>query len=299
MQFIKPNVLIEPQPSGIDGMLKHIELCGRVSYKSEDRITTESCDKFLKMLINRGHSSPLEHGTVYLTIPENTPSGISRPFFEDPYSTVLTIDGNLYITTNYRVIVQHKLEDAMKQYWSEPTLHEKRITIRVICSRGVSHELVRHRGLSFTQESTRYCNYSKDKYDNCVSFIIPSWLTDIKDGEKFTTADIAIDKVIKATISGKRSGKTMVLISNHICAESAYMELLKQGCTPQEARDVLPNGLKTELVITGTVNQWIHFLSLRSPAFGATGVHPDAAVIGDKVYAELVSAGYLTEKKND
>ncbi len=300
MQFVQASVNLEPQPAGFGGMMKHIELCGRVSYKSEDKINEESCQKLLKMLTERGHTSPCEHGTVYLTIP-NTDEFKSEieSLTKLKYTDVVSDDGHTYITTNYRVILQNEISlDLVGKFWSEPTKHIRRVTVRVICSRGVGYEAVRHRILSFTQESTRYCNYSKDKHDNCIKYIIPSWIEDIKNGETFTVEDIAPEKIVKDILEQKHSAKTMVLISNHVCAEQAYMELLNLGCTPQEARDVLPNGLKTELVITGSVPQWEHFLSLRSPAYGAKGMHPDMAVIGDYIYYALVSAGYIQEKEN-
>lgn len=299
MQFVQASVNLETQPADFDGMMKHIELCGRVSYKSEDKINEESCQKFLKMLIKRGHTSTCEHGTVYLTVP-NTDEFKSEIelLTKLKYTDVVSDDGHIYITTNYRVVLQNNISlDLVGKFWSNPTKHICRVTIRVVCSRGVGYELVRHRVLSFTQESTRYCNYSKDKHGGCIKYIIPSWIDDIENGETFTVEDVSPEKVIKNILEQKRSAKTMILVSNHVCAEQAYMELLNLKCTPQEARDVLPNGLKTELVITGSIPQWEYFLSLRSPVCGAKGVHPDAAVIGDYIYYTLVSAGHIKERK--
>lgn len=300
MQFINASIASVPQGSGIDGILRQIETAGRVSYKSEDRITEDSYTKFIEMLESRGHLSPMEHGTVYLQIPvaeidDHCPSVLlSNPF------TTYSFDENFYyFTTNYRVIVENGLKDMLK-YLCEPTSnHTVRLAFRIVCSRGVSHELVRHRVFSFTQESTRYCNYSKDKYDNCITYIIPSWVTDVNAGDRFTVDDISVDKIVQATLNGKKSPKTMMLISTLVCAESAYMELLKEGCTPQQAREVLPNALKTEVVMTGTLPQWKQFLALRSPAYGAKGMHPDMAVIGDLIYDSLKADGYLNPEQDD
>lgn len=303
MQFIKARTNMEAQPAGIEGMLKHIELCGRVAYKSEDKITDTSWERFLKILTSRNHGSPLEHGTIYLTVPKNNKEFEKEcnEVISSKYAEVVTDDDNTYITTNYRVV--YKLNpDFITKFWSEPTKHVRRVTYRIICSRAIGYELVRHRVMSFTQESTRYCNYSKGKFQSCIQCIIPSWIDEIKDGETFTVADIAPDRLMQMLFNSKqhRSPITMSVISSHICVEASYFELLRQECTPQQARDVLPNGLKTELVITGTVPQWEHLLSLRSKAYGAVGAHPDMEVIADSIYYSLVSAGYIKERtKND
>lgn len=301
MQFVKASVSLIPQPADFEGMKKHIELCGRVSYKSEDRITDESCDKFIQMLADKGHTSACEHGTIYLTIP-NTDEFKQEidSMLKLRYTDVVTDEDNVYVTTNYRVIINNHIPmKFVEDFWSEPTKHIKRVSFRVVCSRGIGYELVRHRVMSFTQESTRYCNYSKDKHGGCLKFIIPTWLDDIKEGETFSVEDVEPEALVKTMLSGEHTSKTMILASVNVCIEKAYMELLSQGCTPQQARDILPNGLKTELIITGTVPQWEHLLSLRSPAFGAKGMHPDIAVIGDNIYYALVSGGYLKEVKKD
>lgn len=294
MQFIKPSVRIEHQETDFNSMLKHIEICGRVSYKSEDKITNESSEKFINMLISRGHTSPLEHGTIYLTIPKNLKNFKNEfnKLLASPYIEKIEDGSFYYITTNYRVVYTLNLE-FIKKYWSEPTKHIKRVSIRIVCSRGIGYEIVRHRTLSITQESTRYCNYSKDKFDNCLKFIIPSWIKDINDGETFSVEDTAPNKIVDAILAGKRTPNTLVLISSHVCEESAYLELINSKCSPQQARDVLSNGLKTELIVTGTIPQWEHFLRLRSKAYGATGMHPDMEVIGNFIYYALVSAGHI------
>lgn len=294
MQFIKPSVKIEHQGTDFNDMLKHIELCGRVSYKSEDRVTDDSFEKFINMLIKKGHTSPLEHGTVYLTIPKDLKDFKDEfnKLLASPYIKKIEDDSFYYITTNYRVVYTLDLE-FIKKYWSEPTKHIKRVSIRIICSRGIGYEIVRHRDLSITQESTRYCNYSKGKFDSCLKFIIPSWIEDIIDGETFSVEDIAPDKIVDAILSGKHNKNTLVLISSHVCEENAYTELINSNCSPQQARDVLSNGLKTELIVTGTIPQWEHFLRLRSKAYGATGMHHDMEVIGNFIYYTLLSDGHI------
>nr|DAP57120.1 MAG TPA: Thymidylate synthase complementing protein [Caudoviricetes sp.]DAZ82700.1 MAG TPA: Thymidylate synthase complementing protein [Caudoviricetes sp.] len=195
MKIIKPDVqFITP----IDGavILRRLEECGRVCYKSEGKITDDSAPKFVAGIIKRGHEAVLEHCSF---------------------------------------------------------------TVKFICDRGVSHELVRHRMASYCQESTRYCNYSKAQFGCEITVIEPGFLT----GD---TTGYAIWKQAMAD------------------AELAYFSLLEWGCTPQEARAVLPNSLKTEVVMTANIREWRHFLRLRT----AAGAHPQmrevALILLDKVH---------------
>ena len=195
----------------IDGdvILKRIEQAGRTCYKSEDKITDTSCEEFVSRMVNSGHGAMLEHGTVYLNIPckldYNDYGDITwikiksnssyEEYGENPYTKVKLVkhgwatEGNIYITTNYRVLVENGWLDDL-QYQCEPTEHhEKRITVKFICDRGVSHEFVRHRVKSFAQESTRYCNYIKAKFGGSVTCITPPWLQESEELE-FEEIDI-------------------------------------------------------------------------------------------------------------
>lgn len=171
MKLIKPSYEILPQAPGLEGVYKQIELAGRTCYRSHDKITEDSAKNFVYMLYNKKHLSVLEHGTVYLKIsyksPETDGDYLSKmdiiTFFKrDPYSRVIVgldvIDssiGHCYITTNMRVIAENEKFAAL-QYMCEPTdVHVKRTTVRFICSRSTSHQLVRHRSMSFAQESQR------------------------------------------------------------------------------------------------------------------------------------------------
>lgn len=250
MKLIKPSYLIMNQESGMSGLLKHIELCGRTAYKSESEIKEDSAIKFVEMLIKRGHGAVLEHGTVYLQFPLG--AKCVHPdcykYSQNKYSSYFLGKLDAYVTTNYRVLVENNwLEDL--QYQCDPTEHhEKRLSVKFICDRGVSHEFVRHRVFSFVQESTRYCNYSKDKFGGGVTFIEPPFL--INDKDDFT-----------------QCWKGLLQSS-----EVSYLRLLELGWTPQQARSVLPNSLKTELIMTGTVSQWQGFFKLRC----APDAHPQA-----------------------
>lgn len=183
----------------IDGaaILKRLEQCGRVCYKSEAKITDTSAPAFVAGIIKRGHEAVLEHCSF---------------------------------------------------------------TVKFICDRGVSHEIVRHRVASYCQESTRYCNYSKDGFGSEITVIKPCFLAEDSDGMKEWKSAMRF-------------------------AEDHYFSLLDFGCSPQEARSVLPNSLKTEVVMTANIREWRHFLKLR----GSPAAHPQmrevALILLEKVHA--------------
>ena len=147
MKLIKPSFEIIEQQSGLDGLYKQIELAGRTCYKSEDKITPTSAKEFVDRMIKSGHGAMLEHGTVYLAIPwaDNW-----EKYKYNPYSKTNSLSTDegysvIAVTTNYRVLVENNWLDDLK-YICEPTKsHEKRVCVRFICDRGVSHEFVRHK----------------------------------------------------------------------------------------------------------------------------------------------------------
>lgn len=283
------------QESGMDGLLKHIELCGRTAYKSEDLITPDSAPKFTDMLIKRGHGAVLEHGTVYLNVPfkQNDPSnGIGYDVWyrykNNMYSTANQIqtkfepknsEGYVAVTTNYRVLLENDWLDDL-QYLSDPTEeHKRKVTIKFTCDRGVSHEFVRHRVFSFVQESTRYCNYSKDKFGQECTFILPCWLND-------SNLDSWDWKKLNTTQEVENFPYLQLLKSS----EDKYLSLLEYNkWTPQQARSVLPNSLKTELIMTGTVDQWKGFFKLRC----APDAHPQARELAVPLEEKFKELGYV------
>lgn len=253
---------------------KMIELAGRTCYKSEDKITEDSSKEFVDRMIKLGHGAMLEHGTVYLTITATSPE--VRKYEINPYSRVKKIsvdgiNGRAYITTNYRVLVENKWLDDLK-YQCDPTpSHEKRITVKFICDRGVSHEFVRHRVFSFAQESQRYCNYNKDKFNNELTFIKPTWLNIPTGDYTYWDGDWCdIDNMKIQLPSDNGVADNFLWCLNN--AGMQYRLLINKGLKPQEARGVLPNATKTELVMTGFESDWEHFLSLRT----SKNAHPDA-----------------------
>lgn len=154
MKLIPSRAELIPQGEGLQGIFKMIELAGRTCYKSEVNITSDSASEFVGRMVKSGHTAMLEHGTVYLDVPNSTGDYDLVPFFaSNPYSRVVIkpLDDRVhnYVTTNFRVIVENfakKYILDILQYLCEPTeFHEKRITVRFICDRGVSHEFVRHK----------------------------------------------------------------------------------------------------------------------------------------------------------
>lgn len=175
MRVIKPGYEILDIINGKE-ILKNIEKIGRVCYKSEDKITDESSEKFIANILKSGHESVIEH---------------------------------------------------------------EKISVRIICDRGVSHEIVRHRIASYSQESTRYCNYNKDKF-----------------GKELT--------VIKPVFWDEESDEYKIWLDTMQTIEETYNRMIEMGAKPQEARSILPNSLKTEIVVTMNLREWRHFFKLRT-----------------------------------
>lgn len=266
---------------------KMIELAGRTCYKSEDKITENSAKEFVDRMIKLGHGAMLEHGTIYLKIDKTEDGHLppARLYWSDgnhkKYTRVRKHGNSIYVTTNLRVIVENDRLDDL-QYQVEPTEHhEKRITAKFICDRGVSHEFVRHRVFSFAQESTRYCDYSKDKFGNDITYIIPSWL-DLPEG-KYSDwdndwCDVSELKLLYPEVDNLSDPANCFLqsIKN---AEYYYFMLINRGWKPQQARQVLPFAVCSPLVMTGFESDWEHFFELRCSG----AAHPDAKKLADEL----------------
>jgi thymidylate synthase (FAD) len=194
MKAIKAGFEIIDELNGSE-ILKKIELCGRVCYKSESKIKEGSAEKFVAAIIRNGHESVIEHVSF---------------------------------------------------------------TVKFIVDRGVSHEIVRHRLASYSQESTRYCNYSKDDFQSEITFIEPYYL-----------------------VEGSPGWMEWMLAME--AAEKAYFNLLNIGHSPQEARAVLPNSLKTEVMMTANLREWRHFLKVRT----SKAAHPQIREVAIPLLHEL------------
>ena len=194
MKEIRPSFEIMDDIDGAK-ILQKLERCGRVCYKSEDKITEGSAEKFIGMILKSGHESVLEH---------------------------------------------------------------EKLTVKFICDRGVTHEIVRHRIASYSQESTRYCNYSKDKFGNELTFIRPCFWAD--DSEEYAVWKQAMEDIEKTSV-----------------------KLISLGAKPEEARSILPNSLKTEIVCTMNLREWRHFFRLRT----AERAHPQIREISVALLDEL------------
>lgn len=239
MNIVEPSVEIITEQNP----LKRIELCGRVCYKSEDKITETSAERFVERLIKSGHTSVLEHARVVSTEvgrigaalwalwPEKSAAVAGRMSSHWHHQTLNARD-YLALLPNTKAADLAKLENA-----------DDYMTVRFICDRAIANELVRHRVFSFSQESTRYVNYKEG-----VNFVLPTPLPSSAEG---TVANWLWKEGIAA-------------------AENLYGRMIEAGCAPQEARNVLPLSTKTELIMSGTFSQWEEMLKLRL----APSAHP-------------------------
>lgn len=358
MNIIKPKYEILEQQYNketlLEDMFKHIEICGRTCYKSEDKITDTSYQKFVKMLEDANHGAMLEHGTVYLTIPIGTP--VDDPqymwkfdiigfFRNNKYSVVKdktvnqTVDVEIkgygmktqasahfyFITTNWRVIYENRnklipkyffnnykiekesLKDSVLQWMTEPTEdHEKRYTVRFTYHLAVARDINRHRVHSIGEESTRYCNYSKEKYGKELNIIEPIWFTDDEKEIIHSKLDHMSFKDMCELIARGTDFPTMEqvdywLFANMAC-EYAYMmntnEFGKKNWTAQKASLMLPLDTKTTSVHTAFASDWCHFFNLR--ALGTTGApRPSAKEVAWPLMIEFLVRYYIDENQID
>ena len=290
MKLIRANFSVIEQGPGIDGIYKIIEQAGRTCYKSEDKITEDSAKEFVDRMIKSGHGAMLEHGTVYLkfnVIIHSFGRGYlgGLKYKDNPYSKVVLSkeDTTQYVTTNLRVLIENGWLDDL-QYICEPTeYHERRVTVKFITDQGILREFTRHRVFSFAVESTRYCNYSKNRFSNEVTFIQPNWISD-KDVENyhmdfgyFTDQDTNHITAVNRFMSALKN------------AEYFYMELIKLGWKPQQARNILPLATKCDMIMTGFVSDWLHFFGLRD----AASAHPQAQELAHSLHETFIQRGLI------
>ena len=272
MKVIESSVEIFDQGPGLEGMYKHIERCGRVAYKSEDRMTANSWVRFLKMLYDRGHWAVFNLGTVYLRVPALTSDQALEDLLKNRWSRVRMDSGYYYITTDYRVICQLGLKEFMEKFWYDPCPHHyHRVTSHWVCSRSTSHQLVRHSAFRFIQESQRYVNYDKEKNGGGITYILPFWIYRIRD-EVGSTIDSLTgeDRKWILSLSGQELWDTLCRYDRTVSGrnklwkdiEEEYREEVtcEDGTKlkPEEARGVLCNDTKTELCMCGYLEDWLY-----------------------------------------
>ena len=286
MKLIKQSFeILEQKDFTIKGIKQFIERCGRVSHKSEDRITEDSAETFVERMMKMKHLSTCEFGTVYLYINYHNPSfgKIIDKYSSNEYSKCIVFPNEVCISSNYRVLVENNWLDDLK-YLCEPTeYHHKRYTVKFICDRGILAEFTRHRKFSFMAESTRYCNYSKNKFNNELTFIKPCW-TNIPEGNY---GDVFNPKEPDITLTPNEYAFIDILRET----EKYYIGLTNNGWKAEQARNILPLSLKTELYMCGFAEDWEKFFELRT----APNVHPQARELAIPLQEKFKELGYVNQ----
>ena len=275
----------------------HIAKCARVCYQSEPRNNGETDEEFVKRVILRNHSfeeigesrelqlklhlSCLEHGTVYLNIPCEEDTLTAIRFFENNIYSKHNCSSNAryHITTNMRVIIENNLMNVLHYITKPNVFHCLRTTFNITTDIGVARELARHRTHSISEESTRYCNYSKDKFNNELTFIKPYCLNDEKLKLYGDYHTVIRDKSPES-----------IFIANLNNVEKDYLDLIKLGWTPQQARQILPLSTKVQTIHTAFESDWAEFISLRADACSGS-VHPNMKVIANKIMCLMAKRG--------
>lgn len=314
MNLIEPRVEYIPQGNTIDDLYKKIEFCGRTCYKSEDKITEDSAKGFVDRMIKSGHGAMLEHGTVYLSVPYDTKRDclidgysiyssdhviprIGVQYAMNPYSKVVPNPSKQTheITTNLRVLVENGWLDDLK-FMCEPTeYHEKRYTVKLTTDIGVTREGNRHRVNSIAEESTRYCNYAKEKFGGEVKVVKHDWFSD-SEIEYLNGLDPYEDFMTYCEDVGTENEMGWAVIDYWafaiLCSNYCYNKLIECGWAPQQARTVLTLSTKSDIVYTAFSSDWKHFFDLR--LFGTTGKpHPDMLNVAEKIKDEFMKNGIM------
>ena len=254
-------------------------------------------------MIKSKHLSVLEHGTAYLAIPWDEEDDVAlelRKLWKNPYTVSTLGDKIHYITTNYRVIYENKLQKVLK-YLCEPTeFHEKRITVKFTSNIHFYKDLTRHRKMSFAIESTNYCNYCKDRFGEEITYIIPVWL-DLPEGGAYWHDGIGWR--VGTTEENNHLGESVkpndrwdldtcrvisYFLNSLHRAEESYMLLIKSGWKARQAAEVLPQSTKADIIVTGFVSDYQHIFNLRTSIIAETGQpHPELARLMDPLYEEF------------
>jgi len=301
MKLINPSVEIWEQDvtnpdTLVEAMWAHIARCVRVCYQVDNPNPNESPEEYVRRVIFRNpderlanHYSVLEHGAVYFSI--EFPDEIDGDTVDDElyelsnillkyskFSKVKKEDTEFthiwHISTNFRVLVEHDIMWALKYAVPfNPKWHIRRVTVSFITSLGIAREFNRHRVHSISEESTRYCNYGKDRFGG-IAFIKPTWYT---GGNGKNDRESFMDSEFELTCEE---------------AEKSYLRMISWGATPQQAREVLPLATKTQSIHTAFVDDWKEFFALR--ADGVSGPpHPDAEILAKPLKEEFINRKYI------
>ena len=329
MRILTSQASLVPQEPGIKGAYKQIEKVGRACWASENLITDISYKDFVGGLLRREHNAPLEHGTLYLIYLVGSPmydpyyivhfSDVNK-FKLNPYSKVVQKSFDTanqtdnewmhsfveeygpttayFITTNLRVIVENFKEEEVEKILDHAVNtpypeHVRRITVHFTCQRAISAEFNRHRKDSIMERSSRYCNFSKDKFGNEIGIVKPDWVINEHPNQSLGFMDYvhALDNYG----NGEWSKFDYWVFANLAC-EWSYMNLIGLGVKPEEARDILPMDLQTELYHTAFISDWIHFFKLRAWVSKGNKPHPEAKKLARQVFDEFVKLGLVSEQ---
>lgn len=328
MKILESTASIIPQEPGLIGAYKQIEKVGRACWASDNYITEHSYQTFVEGLMEREHNAPLEHGTIYLVYMVGSPmydtsymlniSDINK-FKTNPYSKVVEKRYDVaaeakndnwifefianygpstvyYITTNLRVIVENFNKDNRQRVLDHIVNvphkeHEIRITVHFTCQRAISAEFNRHRKNSMMERSSRYCNFSIDKFGNEIGIVKPDWVINDTPNLDF----IGYIKTLNNHGNSEWSKFDYWVFANLAC-EWSYMNLIELGAKPEEARDILPMDLHTELYHTAFISDWIHFFKLRAWTSKGNKPHPEARKLARMIFDKFVELDLVSKQ---
>lgn len=300
IKVVNPSVEFWKQDGyTLDAIWKHIARCARVCYQSTPKNENEDAYEFLKRTIFKGkdvlnerltkedilsmHISCCEHATVHLKIPMvDICLGCASRFIDQPYSRVKKYDRYCYVVTNMRVLLENHWMDSLKYIDNTPNnpYYIPRHTVCFITDIGASRELNRHRANSVSEESTRYCAYDKGKFGNGITVAKLPWIPDVDpedEGHDYTEGffndnEIFYDECIEEQYTDNWNAVDWFFYGLQVC-DLVYRKTRELGWTAQQAREILPLNTKTQVVHTAFVDDWEHWIALRSNEVSGK-VHP-------------------------
>ena len=307
MEFVLPTFEIWQQGNTLADIWKHIARCTRVCYQSTPKENGETYEEFVKRVILRNepwnsdsnHLAMLEHGTIYLTIPDTGhENNIGRIIANNKYTKCNYNDYTWYITTNLRVIYENNWLDDLKYICAPTEHHAKRITVSFTTNIGVTREFNRHRVNSIAEESTRFCNYNKSN-DGQIKIGLPAWLLNEEnmpylESHQFDKLSSYCEDVLgNESLIDNWCDIDYYLFSLTV-AEFCYNSLIQKGWKPQQAREVLPLATKSQLIHTAFVDDWKHFFKLRADGVSCPP-HPNAKLLAKPLKDKFIELGYINE----